>query len=90
MPERVWAAKPVIVEYLCDACGQGGMVRDGKPPDVFGEQVSYGHVCNACGVHQYFGHAFPWVKHVCVNKWPDGDPHLVGNVHLMDLSRSEK
>jgi hypothetical protein len=58
MPEQITPARVVIVDYTCDACGVGKMVRDGlesmsRPRDRFM------HACTACGVRKAFEVSYP-------------------------------
>jgi predicted RNA-binding Zn-ribbon protein involved in translation (DUF1610 family) len=42
----------VLVEYVCDECGEGKMVRKGHP-DSWETPWKYPHQCGNCGAVEY-------------------------------------
>lgn len=58
MPEKEFPAKIVVVDYVCDECGEGHMVRKDNivltsyPPQ-------YQHVCTNCEATENFTTVYP-------------------------------
>ena len=61
MAEKISDAKVVLVNYICDECGEGVMRRVGdimfmsNPPKFY-------HECTNCGVGVYFDRYYPYER----------------------------
>ena len=58
MPEVTIPAKLVIVEYKCDACEAGTMVR-ANDCALMSFPAKYLHQCTACGARKTFATSYP-------------------------------
>lgn len=57
MPRNEVPAEAVIIDYICDACGNGHMLPSGMI--LLSDPPKYPHECNKCGAAQTFGTKYP-------------------------------
>jgi uncharacterized cysteine cluster protein YcgN (CxxCxxCC family) len=66
MPEVKREVRPIEVNYLCDACGQGMLSRVGVADPATGEIE---HRCLICDHQQTFvGEHYPRIDHVGIDE----------------------
>lgn len=66
MPEVKREVRPVEINYVCDACGQGMMSQSGPMDEATG---NIEHRCLICNHQQTFQwRAYPRIDHVGVNE----------------------
>lgn len=65
MTERTFDVRPVYVDYLCDACKAGVMMRDGnEAPSLSGKRLGYSHICSNCHDTQEYNISYPLLRWV--------------------------
>ena len=62
MSEKDAEVKTVLVEYECDVCERGTMVRDGNIVITRGPPL-YPHKCSNCGHKQNFETQYPTIRY---------------------------
>ena len=67
MPERISKVETVLVEMVCEQCGEGMMVAKGDV--LLSNPPQYRHICNNCGFTTYYtGVTYPHTKIVPVEE----------------------
>jgi len=61
MPETKKEVKPVLVEYICDVCGEGKMVKTERSYPMKPPKFEY--QCNKCGEINNFFKSYPTVEY---------------------------
>lgn len=62
MAETTCDAKVVLVNYICDECGQGVMRCNFKNIALTSHPPKYYHECTNCGVVVYFDKYYPYER----------------------------
>ncbi|HZH60698.1 MAG TPA: hypothetical protein VEY70_14215 [Metabacillus sp.] len=64
--EITFEVKPIGVKYVCDSCGEGEMVPNGK--NDFKYEVKIGHTCSKCGLEKDFAEKYPLIRYEFFDK----------------------
>jgi len=60
MGEKTIPAKAIIVDYICDECGEGRMRWFGR--QLLCNPPLYPHICNGCNAEKNLDHVYPKEK----------------------------
>jgi hypothetical protein len=59
MPEMTSVVSPKLIYYLCDKCGEGGLVSTGN---LFPNwPAKYEHICDCCNARSLLNESYPRV-----------------------------
>jgi predicted RNA-binding Zn-ribbon protein involved in translation (DUF1610 family) len=72
MSEKQTPVQTVVVDYVCDSCGEGHMLPTGitltsNPPQ-------YPHKCDKCGTQDVFLTRYPQGRHIAQGDWKPAEP----------------
>lgn len=61
MPETLNPVSPLLVSYICDECGEGGLVNTGTAFSTW--PAKYQHICDHCGAIAILNECYPRVEY---------------------------
>ncbi|MGG3451170.1 hypothetical protein [Domibacillus aminovorans] len=65
--EQTFEVQPCGVKYICDTCGEGELLPNGKN-DWSAEQKPFEHECTECGQKKMFSEKYPLVRYKNVDE----------------------
>ena len=64
MPEVHQPLIPIQVDYLCDSCGKGRLVRPNAKLESIGSAAGLQHVCPLCNTEYFLPRIYPYISYV--------------------------
>jgi ribosomal protein S27AE len=61
MPETTNPVSSLLISYVCDECGQGGMVATGVTQEPW--PAKYEHICDNCGAVAILAESYPRIDY---------------------------
>lgn len=65
MPEMTNAVSPILISYLCDKCGEGGLVATGVTHSEW--PAKYEHICDYCNGKALLNECYPRIDYDLTN-----------------------
>jgi hypothetical protein len=82
MSEKVTPVQTVLVDYVCDSCGEGEMRPTGLVIDTYPQQ--YPHFCSKCGTGKTFPVTYPMVRHIAQGEWKPAEAGKTFTLRVVD------
>ncbi len=61
MPEEINPVSSVLMSYICDECGEGGLVSTGVMFPSW--PAKYEHICDCCGMRAALNEPYPRIEY---------------------------